>query len=166
MESPAVLVKPREAAFAVGGPLVAGALLGLPFGIMALFDGALRLPLVSFGVTLIMLPALQIACAFGGFAVSPRQTVIAATEGLGRAGLVLLGLAPVVVFLLASSDAVSTPVRVGTVAVGLSALVGMRVMRRTLFGDEPTRNAKLLFGAWAAIGNGIASSLFFETFVR
>jgi hypothetical protein len=147
--------------FALGGPLLIGALLGVPFGLESLFIGALELPAVLFGVALFMTPALYIGVSLCGVAPGVGAVLSALGRGLWSCGVLLLGLAPLLAFLLATNRGETAAGLFGFAAVFAGALAGLRALYAALLPEAADRRrAALVFAAWALVSLGIGARLF------
>lgn len=141
---------------ALGGPTVVGA--SLAFLGSGSAEDVLRVPAVMLGAAALMLPALYIGAALGGFAPSPSRLLQAALEALGAAGLLLLGLAPALAFLLATSTSALVRAQLAPATALLGALFGLGVLSRALFTGGV--KARLLFTLWAMVTLTIGARLF------
>lgn len=146
-------------ALAVAGPAALG--VALASRDIGSASEVLRLPVLWIGVAALMTPALYIVAALSGLAPSAREVVGSAVDALGRGGGLVLGLAPALLFLVATSFS-------GAVArglVGLAAIVGAVAALGVLFHRlyvEPDAgvSARFVFMGWAAVLLGIGVQLF------
>jgi hypothetical protein len=157
-------LRSRELALTVGGPAIVGALLALPFGLVATARGAAQLPAVLIGVTLLMLPALYICASLNGFQLTTRRLLEAGQTALYRMGLVLLGFAPALLFIGVSSETPKALLIVAPFAVRIAAAIGVRAIFPLVFEGSSGLKSKVVFAAWAFVGLGIAESLYSNLF--
>jgi len=151
----------RGLPLALAGPALAGAALGLPHGPAALATRAALLPAIIVGVALIMLPALYIGAAFLGVAPNARSVISAAGSALADTGMVFLGLAPALLFLVAASTVTTTVVGLGYLTVALAVAIGLRALYLRLFTGNARRSVPL-FACWAMVSLGIGARLMVE----
>ena len=151
---------------AVAGPMLVGACLHLQAGAMAMLEGAVRLPAIMIGVAVLMAPALYIGSAFLGVAPSARETATTLAAALGDAGLVLVGTAPALAFLIATSTGQAAGLLLGHLVVFVAVVLALRTLWRRLFSEAPHRaRALALFFGWTIVAFGIAERLVLEAFV-
>jgi hypothetical protein len=146
-------------ALTVGGPALVGALLAMPLGLVGTASGALQLPAVLIGVTLLMMPALYICASLNGFQLTTRTLLEASKTSLMRTSLVLLGLAPALLFVGASSESLRMMQKLAPYALRIAVFIGVRAIFPLIFGETAPLRSKVLFAAWAFVGIGIAESL-------
>lgn len=137
------------AGLAIGGPVVMGAVLGMPLGASGMLTQATALPAILFGVALLTAPALYIATSLLGIAPPARDSLAAGVRAMRAAGLVMLGLAAPAAFLLATTAApddvnavrgvsMHAGIRIFAMAVvGGAALIAFRKAYRDLFSSDP-----------------------------
>src|SRR5262249_33500660 len=160
------LPRPEALLFILGGPAAAGAAVGVRFGVRGLLIGALYWCAVNVGVMVLMLPALHIAFSLVGQATPPKTTVDAGNRALRASGLVLLGLAPAMLFLLstAGSDGWVAPLAVSAATAGAAA--GLRSIFEHLFGDSAIKKRSLVaFALWALVALMIGGRLLSRSFI-
>ena len=151
---------------AVAGPMLIGACLNMRHGALSMLEGAVALPAIMIGVALLMAPALYIGAAFLGVAPSARDTLATLTAGLGDAGLCLVGAAPALAFLIATSTGWVSALLLGHLIVAVSLLLSLRTLFRRLFGGGERRGrALLLLLGWTVVAFGIGERLFLEAFL-
>ena len=152
--------------FAVGGPVVIGAIVGLPGAAEGILHGMTVIPLVLFGVALSTLPALYIGCSMAGVAPPARDVAGAALRGGRNAGVAFLGLALPLAFLIGSSHSGFVAPVLGMVVLGAGGFAALRAIWADLFAGNPSRRARwdaaVVFCAWAAIATAIGARLFYE----
>jgi hypothetical protein len=148
------------------GPLVLGAVLGLPWGGGAALYEAAVLPSVLFGTVLLMFPALYIGATILGVAPSAAVVMRAFTKGLSSTGALLLGFAPLCAFLLLTNT--TEPLWAWLLGAGtltISLWMGLRTLQSEMF--SPQEKSYLwwpLFWGWALIALVIGERLFSKTF--
>src|SRR5437868_10366954 len=123
--------------FAVGGPVVIGAIVGLPGAPAGLLRGAVTIPLVLFGVALSTLPALYIGCSMAGVAPPAREVAGAALRGGRNAGIAFLGLALPLAFLIGSSHGKFVAPVLGMIVLAAGAFAALRAIWGDLFATNP-----------------------------
>lgn len=141
------------------GPAAIGAALGLTEGPTILISRAAALPAVIVGVAALMLPALYIGSAFLGVAPKARAVARSSKEALKDMGIIFLGLAPPLIFLVAASMEGSTVRLLGSLVVGLGVALGLRALYVRLF-DRRSFKAVGLFAGWSLVCVGIGAQLF------
>lgn len=148
------------------GPIVLGAVLGIPLGTSALLKEALILPSVLFGTTLLMVPALYIGATILGVAPSASTVGKALVRSLISCGAMLLGLSPLCAFLLLTTTNVELVWFLGTGALTASILLGLRALRETMFDSNQKTHIWLpLFWVWAGLSLLVGERLFTKTLV-
>jgi hypothetical protein len=149
---------------AVAGPAAVGAALGIPLGAREMAHDLVALPLVIAGVTLVMAPALYVATTLSGAAPSATQFAEACGRGLRACGIVLLGLAPPLLFLLSTSAAAPDLVTaLGVMAVAAGTCAALRVVGTAVVGEGGRRFRSMgLFAVWALISLAIGLRLFLD----
>ncbi len=151
--------------FALAGPVALGALLGLEVGPATALLKALILPTILLGVATVMVPALYIGSTLTGMA--PPASAMAGSLGRGfrACGLVMLGLAGPVLFLLATTESATTTTFLGicTTLAGVSA--GLRIIFADLF-EKRSLTACMAFAAWALVALGIGLHLYVQFMAR
>ena len=152
----------RAFPFVIAGPALVGAALGLPGGPLRVATHALTLPAIVVGVALLMLPALYIGAALFGVAPRAQVMVRSALAALIDTGIVFLGFAAPLLFLVAASTGFATVSALGVLVVGAGIVLGLRALYMRLF-DQRSRRALLLFILWALVAAGIGGQLFVET---
>lgn len=146
----------RELIWAAVGAGLTGACLGARLGAEAALALGLTLPAALVGVAGLTAPALYIGAAFAGVAPSPRALFRQLHRGLGDAGRVMAGLAPVLVLLTATAASTTTVRLLGLAVVFSAVVLGLRVTWPRLFGaaGAPGR-AAAVFAAWSLVALGI-----------
>lgn len=148
----------------VGGPLILGAVIGLPFGTQSVLRQSVTLPLIVLGLALLMAPALYIGLSLVGAAPPATQVVRSVGRGLRAKGIVLAGLAPAAAFLVTTASHVIVTYALATLVLAGAALVGMRRVYRELFPDGASlARATALFVAWAVVSLLLGAQLLFST---
>lgn len=152
----------RAALLAAAGPAALG--LGLTLRDVSAAGELLRLPAVWIGVTALMVPALYIGSALAGRAPSARVVGQAVADALTRSSVLLLGLAPGLLFLVATAgfDATAQILVLGAAALGAAA--GLATVYRRLFKGGGL-GVRALFVAWATVLVGIGIQLFHQTHI-
>ncbi|MDB4932887.1 MAG: hypothetical protein JWM10_5371 [Myxococcaceae bacterium] len=123
---------PRGLALGLAGAVAFGAAAGLGHGAAALARGAWMSPALFVGGALLAAPPLYLAASYSGSRASAEEVIAEVADVLGRAGVVLLGLAAPAAFFSAT---LRTPTA-WALLVGLAVVVGAvavrAVARRTL----------------------------------
>jgi hypothetical protein len=150
----------------IAGPIVLGAVLGLPWGGASVLYEAAVLPSVLFGTVLLMFPALYIGATILGVAPSAQDVVRAFSKGISSTGALLLGFAPLCGFLLLTNPTHvmwSWLLGAGTLTVGL--WIGLRTLQSEMFSkQEKSYLWWPLFWGWALVALVIGERLFSQTF--
>ena len=145
----------RSICLALGGSAAAGLCVSLHAS--SSWAPAAAVPLVLFGVTAVMIPALYIGTAMIGAAPPLSEMGRATTQALWGAGLVLLGLCPALCFLIATSNATAA-FWLARGTIGISVAIGLRVLFAAAFHRHRGR-AALLFVVWSLFAIGIGDRL-------
>lgn len=111
---------------AAGGAALLGACLGLRGGLESTLARAVGLPVVVFGVALAAAPTLYVGAALLGSAPPAREFRDAALRALRDMGVLMAGLAPAALLLLASLHTIFASGVVAFALLGLTALFGLR----------------------------------------
>jgi len=151
---------PRTALVAIGGPALIGLAIGLPFGTRALLTQAAVAPAIVIGVSVFMVPALYIGTTLVGAAPPAQRVASSSASALHGAGMLLLGLAPAALFLIATSQTHAVAWVIGLIALGAGALIFLRTLFLELFETTAARMRGLpVFLLWSAICLGLGASL-------
>jgi hypothetical protein len=154
-----------RAVVAAGGPLLAGAILGLRLGPRAVAVMAAALPAIALGVAALTTPALYVGGAVLGARPSLPAVAGAVGRGLHALGLALLGLAPLELL----TTATVTEPGVAVAGATLLVLLGVGVSLRRIVGELPRGAAPLrgfaLLAAWSLVTLIIGGRLFWEALV-
>ncbi len=136
----------------VAGPIALGLTLGFGWGVQAMLFHALLLLALVVGLTLALSPALYIGLSLSGAAPPASEVATAVGRALRTAGLVLVGLAPATLFLVASTRSSTVIEVLGMVVVGGGAVLGLRRLSELLLaGRSVGARPALVFGAWASV---------------
>lgn len=148
-----------RAALAVAGPAALGVVLTARD--VASVTEVIRLPVLWVGVAALMTPALYIAAALSGLAPSLRDVGRVTLDGLSRGGGLLLGLAPALLFLVATALSADLAHALVGVVAGLGALAGLGVLFHELcVRTDASVTARFVFMGWSAVLLGIGAQLF------
>jgi hypothetical protein len=140
------------------GPAMMGATLAWREGWVAALTRAALVPLILAGVLVAMAPALYVGRALSRRALSGDDAIQAALTALTEMGKTALGFAPLALLLDIDSPLLQ-PTRVAVLAtIALAMTIGYLSLYRTLFAQS-SAPSRVLFGAWALIGSGIALRL-------
>jgi hypothetical protein len=160
----------RGVAVALGGPVVAGAILGLRAGPRPTLAMAAGLPAIVAAVTLLTTPTLYVGGALLGRRLSLAEVARATGEALHALGLALLGLAPL--SLLLATTSVLPGKFPFSVQVALLVVVALAITLRRLAMELEAARADgswqssllfpLLLAAHAAIAFVIGARLFID----
>jgi hypothetical protein len=144
----------------VVGPVALGLALGFGAGVKAMVCRGLLLPALVIGLTVALTPALYIGLSLSGGAPPASDVVRAVGRSLCTAGLVMVGLAPATLFLVASTRSSGVIAALGTVLIGGAALLGIRRLLQLLFANQSvTARPALVCGAWASVALLLGSRL-------
>ena len=146
---------------AVGGPLVLGATLGVPFGVRKILTDSVLLPGLVIGLTLMMAPALYIGMSLVGAAPPASRVGTAVGRALRAGGIVMAGLSPATAFLLSTTLSHAFVYVFGVLAVGGATLAALRALWGELV-TEPDKRLRAIpvFGIWSAVSLGLGLHLF------
>lgn len=153
----------RQVGAALAGALVVGLVLGLPESPLSMAAHAVSVPAIVLGIAALMLPPLYIASTTLGRAAPASQFAESSSLALGDAGLVLLGFAPPLAFLVATSSLSATVWLLGNAVLGLAALIAVRSLYYSLFFRSEGRRAMPLYLLWLVVTFAIAEHLFMAT---
>jgi hypothetical protein len=150
----------------LAGPVVLGAVLGLPWGWTAMLYEAAMLPSVLFGTTLLMLPALYIGATILGVAPSIHVVLRSFGRGLTATGSLLLGFSPLCAFLLLTNPTdVIWAWLLGAGTLTVSLWIGLRALQEEMFAtNEKGYLWWPLFWGWALVALLIGERLFSQSF--
>jgi hypothetical protein len=162
MERTTLIPRPLSALCAIGGPVAAGAVLGLPLGVTALAARATMLPAIYFSVMALMVPALYIGITLIGRAPPAREIAVAVGRAARACGLVWLGVAPAAAFVLTSIQGRDVIAAGGMAMIWVGVAIALRVLWDELGMFQAPVPAKLLFIAWAVVAQGIGGRMVVE----
>jgi hypothetical protein len=147
---------------AVGGPLLAGALLGLREGPAPTLALALGLPVVVGAVALLTAPTLYVGGAVLGGHLSLAGVVRAAGRSLQALGLALLGLAPLSLLLATTSAVPAGAAQLGLLVVAMMIAIHRLATELDAVAGERRRGVAwhLMFAGLTAISFIIGARLF------
>lgn len=147
---------PRELALGVAGAAAFGIAAALGHGAVAMLRGAWMAPVLFAGSCLLATPPLYLASTWSNADTSAERLLADVASVLGRAGLVLLGLAAPAAFFSATLRTRSAwaLLVVVVLAVGITAV--RAVARRTLDGRGPT----VVIG-WTALAVALGARMLF-----
>jgi hypothetical protein len=149
----------RPVAMAAAGPIAVGAVLALRLQDVA---PLVAVPVSVFAVTALTLPALYIATAVFGAAPPVGHVVRAVGRALQALGVVLLGVAMPLGFLVATAGQ-GASFALGALALAGAAAIGLRALHGALFEHGPAVSGRgLLFISWALIALVIGARLYDE----
>jgi hypothetical protein len=154
----------RRPVAAALGPAALGAVLGGQISpALALREAAL-VPALVVGLTIATVPALYIATVATGSRMTAPVLARATLRGLEGLGVVLLGLAAPLAFLVATTQMPRLGLMLGTGAIGVAALLGMRRMRAAMReGDgRPSFVDGGLFLVWGGVAGVLGARMFVE----
>ncbi|MBI3072344.1 MAG: hypothetical protein HYY84_09520 [Deltaproteobacteria bacterium] len=155
-----------DAAIALAGPAAAGVCIGIAQGGSAMLECAAIVPLISFGLTAFMVPALFIGAAYVGPVPAAAAFARATLYALRNAGVVLLGLAAPLAFLVATTLHPNTSLAFGAAALAAAGIIGLRSLVSALWSRESMSSASvLLFVFWSCAYLAIGATLYAE-FIR
>ncbi|MFN3199809.1 MAG: hypothetical protein ACE366_15510 [Bradymonadia bacterium] len=160
----------RIAAGVCGAALV-GATLGMGGGPMSSLALAAALPAIWLGVAALTAPALYIGSAFVGVAPAPSRIFGALKRGLADTGLVLLGLAPALLLMSATSGERMARELLSLATIVFGAVLGLWMVYPRLFGPMETSpeaddiirwRSRGLWVGWSVICLGIGAHMLFR----
>jgi len=140
----------------LAGPLAVGAIMGTKHGVLSVGLCALLVPASIFGVALIMAPVLYIGLTLLGAAPSARAVGEAMLGALKASGLVMLGLSPALISLSSSVPSEASSLVLGTLALMVAVLIGVRALFGKLLG--PARSwlrALPVVAVWTPVALGL-----------
>lgn len=152
------------------GPIALGAVIGAKVSPMVALREAALVPAIVIGLTVATVPALYIATVATGSRLTIGQLARAVVRGLEGLGIVLLGLAGPLAFLVATTAYPKLGVLLGAVALAVAAGLGMRRMRAAMVeSDAVPRAASLidagLFLIWGSVAAVLGARLFLDLMV-
>lgn len=152
------------AGIALAGPMVMGAVLGLPSGVARMLTESLLLPAVVLGVAVLMAPALYIGLSLIGAAPPAAAVLSAFGAGLRACGILLAGLAPATAFLIVTANGTWAVWAFGSIVVAAGALLGLRRLFGELRDDSTSalRTAPL-YAVWSLVSLGLGVHFFLQT---
>ena len=156
----------RWFAIALVGPILAGAILGLRGGPLAMAVFALGLPAILAAVTLLTAPTLYVGGAVLGSRLSLADVATATGRALHATGLALLGVAPLGLLLCAMLPAPAQVPAQAILLVVVALVVGLHRLRtelRTDAGAGPVA-ANLLLATHAVVAFIIGARLFHDLY--
>ncbi len=157
---------PTALLVAFGGPAAAGALLGLRAGAADALAQAGALPAVMAGTAALTLPALYIGASILGLVPAADVMARATLAALRATGLLLLGLAPALAFLIATLPSPSVALALVAAATAGAVLAGLRTLHLALSAAAPADRPPLLLTAlltgWSLAALAIGGQLFFQ----
>ena len=153
----------RQLGAALAGASVVGLVLGLPESPASMIAHAASVPAILFGIAALMLPPLYIAATMLGRAAPAGEVLQASASALGDAGVVLLGFAPPLAFLVVTSSVWATVWLLGNAVLGLAALLAVRALYYALFHRHEGRRSMPLYLLWLVVAFAIAEHLFMAT---
>lgn len=153
-------VTARALSVALAGPAALGAIIGLKLSLGTALMMGLTLPLVCLGVGVMTLPGFYVACSLLG--IVPRAQVMGriAVWGARDLGLVMLGLSPAMLLVIASLSSVDEAVVVGSLGVVASAMFGARALFHRLMDERRDMRLFLVFLAWMVLSAGLGWELY------
>jgi len=154
-----------SALYTIGGPVLLGAVIGLPFGAQTMLYQAVSLPAVLLGITLLMAPALYIGLTLVGVAPPARRVVAALLEGLRVCGVVFVGLCPATAFILATATTATPALLLGTAVVAGGTIAGLRASFAQLLAGVPLVRAVPLVALWTTVSLGLGAHLFIGSLI-
>lgn len=136
----------------MAGPVALGLALGFGSGVRAMVSHSLLLPALIVGLTVALVPALYIGLSLTGSAPPAGEVAGAVGKALCVAGLVMIGLAPATLFLVASTRSEFLVDALTALVVGGAAVLGLRRLSQLLFaGRSVGAGGALVYGAWASV---------------
>ncbi len=151
-----------EMAMGVAGPAAVGACVGMNFGIGGMLTMAAMVPASILGVGAVTLPGLYIGTAMLGAAPDVRSTLGLAAGALRDMGIAMLGLAPALLFMTATSASNDEATVVGSIVVFLGAALGVRAFFARSIEVVSGAAALPVFAIWAALSVGIGWQFYFK----
>ena len=147
--------KASESLAGVAGLAAMGACVGMNFGLVGLGKMALMVPASVLAVGLVTLPGLYIGSAILGAAPDVKSTLYLALGAVRDMGVGMLGLAPALLFMSATASSADEATVVGTIVLGLGALLGVRAFYSR--SSEVVRDPRALpvFAIWSVLSLGI-----------
>lgn len=156
-------VRPVEGILALGGPVVIGAVIGMPGALIGILHGAVTVPLVVAGVALTTFPALYILSALAGIAPPAAEMIGGGVRGARNGAIVCAGLAAPAAFLVASSRTSGLSLALGMAILGFAAFAATTAFWRALYGEDSStarrNDSAALFVVWAILAAAIGGRL-------
>lgn len=156
----------RGLAVAIGGPTLIGALIGLGTGggLAGAVQHGFTLTAIIVGVAALTLPALYVGAAMNGLAPPLRDAARASQAAMVDAGIVMLGLAPVLAFFALTASSGATVLVLVHLLLAIGLLIPMQALYVRVFADADRQHVALsLFAAWALVALAMGWKFFFDT---
>ncbi len=152
----------REGLSSAGLALVGAAALGwisrLHGGTLAAAESSLAAPAIVFGVCILLSPALYIGLSLAGAQTSSSLFIRAIACGWRASGLVALGLAPALLFVVATTTSEGLALAFGALAISCSLAVGLVALAK-----ESARHSFMslvCFVGWAVAAFSVGAHMF------
>ena len=144
-------VTTKTLAVAVAGMALVGACLGMRGGFESMVWRTAVIPVAYFGIAAMTIPALYVGTAYLGAAPSAPAVVKASKRALRDIGVVFLGMAPAIAFLMVSLDSTFTAGILAFLVMGFGSAVGLRTFYTRVSCVERKGHALVMFLVWAGV---------------
>lgn len=149
---------------AVAGSAALGWLCRMPGGASAAATSSFATPMILLGVGIVLAPALYIGLSFAGAQTTTPVFVRGLSRALRATGITALGLAPPVLFLVATSTSEGAAFVFGGAALLLSVAVGLVTLAK--YAADHSTASFFCFWAWAMAAGAVGGHFFVEAVLR
>ena len=135
----------------------------LPGGQLAAVKSSLATPAIVIGVCIVLAPALYIGLSLAGARTTTSSFVRGIERSWRASGLVALGLAPPLLFMVATSSSEKLALAFGVLAIFCSLLVGLMALAKEAAEHSPA--SLFCFVLWAFSALAVGARLFFRAVI-
>jgi len=147
----------------VGGAATLGLICRLPGGAVAATNSSLATPAIVLGVCILLAPALYIGLALAGAKTDAKSFAAGLVQSWRASGLVAVGLAPPLLFMVATTGNEKAALSFGVLALLCSLTIGLY----TLGKNSATHSLASVccFCVWALAALAVGARLFFRAVI-
>ena len=157
------VISSHETVSGIGLVAVGAAALGLisriPAGAFAAAQSSLLTPAIVVGVCVVLAPALYIGLSLAGAKTSASTFVSAVLTSWRASGLAALGLAPPLLFMVATTTSENLALALGTLAIAAALAIGLMALAREA--AEHSAASFLCFVLWSLAALAVGARFFF-----
>lgn len=146
----------------LGGPMAMGACLGINTSLTGALVTSVSLPLAILLLGGLTLPGLYVGLALADENFSIRALANIGLKTLDAMGVMMLGLAPAALFLVATSGSVDESILLTTLAMALGVALGLRAFWRQFSTRFVSLKALLPFGVWVITVMGLGWHIYLD----